>query len=172
MHRKWLHPGFPHVWGLHGTVHGGPTVTNRGKHPGLGAKFPQCTARRPFITTTLTIRLLPGMAPRRRGVAPRGAAPRRGNILAIRVKDHCPTTIARNRRNARVNKRTWTERIAHYRDDLQFSGPAPGYVGSCDVASKEISFFLEIFEPAAKFMLIATNRHIRRHRDKLVKAVS
>lgn len=135
------------------------------------ARPPQCTARHP-LTTRPQIRLLADMGPRRRGLAPRGAAPRRSNILARRVKDHCPTAIVRTARNGLVTKRTWTDRMAQYVDNVEFSGPPPGYVGSCDSESKEISYFMELFGEAAKFMLVTTNRHIRRHRAKVENAVS
>lgn len=104
------------------------------------------------------------MPPRRRKAAKLPRQP-------VRVKDKCPHGLVKNNNDKWVSKRIWTDRITPYRDNLSFTGPQPGYKGKCDINSKDVDFFLELFEDAAKFILINTNRHIRRLRNKLMNEV-
>lgn len=90
----------------------------------------------------------------------------------VSKKDVCPTKMVKNKKNKLVSKRIWTEKVKSYKDKVAFSGPAPGYIGSGNSDSKEIDFFLELFDEAARFILIATNRFIRRQRNKLEMQVS
>lgn len=66
--------------------------------------------------------------------------------------------------NTRTNEyhREWSSTTTALRQDCPFTGPTPGYTGSCTTGSVEFDYFEELFGEAARFVVTATNRQQRR----------
>ena len=83
-------------------------------------------------------------------------------MAASTTKDGFPT-IRRTETDSKGKTKTkvlreWKTDLTEYTDkSTAFTGPPKGYIGKCTKESKEIDFFMELFDDAANFIVTTTN---------------